>query len=61
MIGRYTRKEIGNVWSLGNKFQTYLDVEIAVCEAYKQLGTISDEILSDIKTKANFSVINPPC
>ena len=56
MIERYTRKEMSHIWSLENKFRTYLDVEIAVCEAYKELGTISDEILSDIKAKANFSI-----
>ena len=56
MIERYTRKEIGKIWSLENKFQTYLDVEIGVCEAYNRLGTISDEILNNIKQKAAFSI-----
>lgn len=56
MIERYTRKEIGEIWSLENKFRTFLDVEIAVCEAYNKLGEISNEILADIKEKANFSV-----
>ncbi|MCR4881166.1 MAG: adenylosuccinate lyase [bacterium] len=56
MIERYTRKEMGNIWSLENKFQTYLDVELAVCEAYSRLGKISDDVLSDIKSKAQFSI-----
>lgn len=56
MIERYTREQMGKIWSLENKFQTYLDVEIAVCEAYNKIGSISDEVLNDIKSKAKFSV-----
>jgi len=56
MIDRYTKKDMGDIWSLKNKFQTYLDVELAVCEAYKQIGKISDDILQDIKLKAKFSI-----
>ena len=36
MIERYTRPEMGSVWELQNKYQTWLDVEIAVCEAWAQ-------------------------
>lgn len=56
MIERYTRNEMGKIWSLENKFQTYLDVELAVCDAYKKLGTLSDEIVKDIKSKAKFNI-----
>ena len=55
MIERYTREEMKAIWSLENKFQTYLDVELAVCDAYAQLGTLSDDIVKDIKSEAKFS------
>ena len=40
MIKRYTRKEMGKLWSLQNEFQTMLNVEIAACEAMAELGEI---------------------
>jgi len=51
MIKRYTREKMGNVWSEVNKFQKWLDVEIAVCEAWNKLGKIPDEALKEIKEK----------
>ncbi len=51
MIKRYTRERMGKVWSEVNKFQKWLDVEIAVCEAWNKLGKIPDEALKEIKEK----------
>lgn len=56
MIERYTLPEMGAVWSLENKFQKWLDVEIAVCEVHADDGTIPAEALAEIKTKAAFTV-----
>jgi adenylosuccinate lyase len=56
MIERYTLPEMGAVWSLENKFQKWLDVEIAVCEVHAEDGTIPREALDEIKAKAAFSV-----
>ena len=56
MIPRYTRPEMGKIWSLENKYQKWLDVELAVCEAWNKLGVIPDEALAKIKEKAAFSV-----
>jgi len=56
MIERYTLPEMGAVWSLANKFQKWLAVEIAVCEVHAEDGTIPREALEDIKAKAAFSV-----
>lgn len=56
MIKRYTLKEMGDIWELENKFQTYLDVEIAVCKAYNALGQIPDDALLEIINKARFSI-----
>src|SRR5688500_15026072 len=56
MIERYTLPEMGAVWSLQNKFQKWLDVEIAVCEVHAEDGTIPSDALEQIKSNATFSV-----
>jgi len=38
MIPRYTLPEMGAIWSEENKFQKWLDVEIAVCEVHAEMG-----------------------
>jgi adenylosuccinate lyase len=56
MISRYTLPEMGAVWSAENKFQKWLEVELAVCEVHAEMGTIPHEALSQIKARAKFSV-----
>jgi len=56
MITRYTLPEMGALWSEQNKFQKWLDVEIAVCEVHAEMGTIPSDALEQIKTRAKFSV-----
>ena len=56
MIERYTLPEMGAVWSLQNKFQKWLDVEVAVCEVHAEDGTIPRDALDEIKSKAAFTV-----
>jgi adenylosuccinate lyase len=56
MIPRYTRPEMAAIWEPENRFQIWLDVEIAACEAWNQLGNIPDEALALIKEKAGFDV-----
>ena len=56
MIERYSREEISHIWDLGVKFDYYLRVELAVCEAYAKLGQIPESALNEIKQKASFSV-----
>lgn len=56
MIHRYTLPEMGAVWSEQNKFQKWLDVEIAVCEVHAERGTIPMDALEQIKKRATFSV-----
>ncbi|GAB6066641.1 adenylosuccinate lyase [Aquifex pyrophilus] len=51
MIERYTRKEMGQIWSEVNKFKKWLDVEIAVCRAWNKLGQIPDDALKKIEEK----------
>jgi len=51
MIERYTLPEMGAVWDEENKFQKWLDVEIAVCEVHAEMGTIPREALEEIRRK----------
>ena len=56
MIDRYSREEMAKIWDLNSKFQYYLDVEIAVAEAYADLGTFPKEDVEKLKQKATFNV-----
>ncbi len=56
MIERYTLPEMGNLWTETYKLQTWLQVEIAVCEAQAELGYIPSEAVEEIKAKANFDI-----
>lgn len=56
MIPRYTRKEMGNIWSEENKFRKWLEVEIAVCDAWAEIGKIPADALKEIKEKADFDI-----
>ncbi len=55
LIERYTLPEMGQLWTDTYKFQTWLQVEIAVCEAQAQLQLIPGEAVEEIKQKATFS------
>lgn len=56
MIDRYSREEMKKIWDLNSKFQYYLDVEIAVAEAYADLGTFPKEDIAELKKKASFNL-----
>ncbi len=56
MIDRYTRPEMGKIWTLENKFRTWLEVEIAICEAWHRLGVIPAQEMEEIRTKADFDL-----
>ena len=56
MIERYSREEMAKIWDLNSKFNYYLQVELAVCDAYAELGTIPKEVAEEIRKKATFSV-----
>jgi len=49
MIERYSRPQMKKVWSDENKFDKWLEVEIAVCDAWAELGTIPREAIPKIK------------
>ena len=54
MIERYTLPEMGEIWTDNYKLKTWLQVEIAVCEAQAELGYTPTEAVDEIKAKANF-------
>lgn len=56
MIDRYTRPEMAKLWTLENKFQKWLDIEIYACEAWSLLGHIPAEDVDKIRQKADFTV-----
>jgi adenylosuccinate lyase len=56
VIERYTNPEMGAVWTEDNKYRKWLEVEIAVCEAWAKLGRIPRTALKRIKAKADFNI-----
>jgi adenylosuccinate lyase len=54
MILRYTRPEMGKIWTLENKYMKWLEVEIAACEAWADLRKIPKDTVKTIKRKARF-------
>ena len=56
MIERYTRPEMGAIWTEENRYRAWLEVEILACEAWAELGEIPWEDVKKIREKASFSV-----
>ena len=56
MIDRYSRNEMAEIWTLESKFQYYLNVEVAVAEAYAELGTFPKDDVEELKRRAKFDV-----
>ena len=56
MIERYETPEIKAIWNDQNRFQKWLDVELAACKAWNEAGKIPDEDYRNIVEKASFSV-----
>ena len=56
MIPRYTRSEMAKIWTEQRKFETWLEIELLVCEAFSKLGEIPAEAVRVIKEKACFDV-----
>ncbi|WP_227396835.1 adenylosuccinate lyase [Jeotgalibacillus aurantiacus] len=56
MIERYTRPEMGAIWTEQNRFEAWLEVEILACEAWAELGDIPKEDVKKIREHASFDV-----
>jgi len=56
MIPRYTRPEMGRIWTEENKFQKWLDVEVATAEVEAEAGLIPKSAARAIRRKGKFEV-----
>ncbi|RIU91307.1 adenylosuccinate lyase [Oceanobacillus picturae] len=56
MIERYTREEMGSIWTEENKFKAWLEVEILACEAWSELGVIPAEDVKKLRENASFDM-----
>lgn len=56
MIERYTRPEMGAIWTEENRFKAWLEVEIVACEAWAELGDIPKEDVVKIRENASFDI-----
>ncbi|MDW8102311.1 MAG: adenylosuccinate lyase [Anaerolineae bacterium] len=54
MLERYARPQMLKIWSLENQYRKWLEVEIAVCEAWAELGIIPFEAVEKIRSRAHF-------
>lgn len=55
MIDRYTRAEMGNIWTDTNRYKAWLEVEILANEAWAELGEIPKEDVKKIRKNASFT------
>jgi adenylosuccinate lyase len=56
LIGRYTRPEMGRVWSEENKFQKWLEVELAATETLAEAGIVPREAAAKLRERARVDV-----
>ena len=55
MLERYTRPEMGKIWSDENKYEAWLKVEIAATNAWSELGEVPQEDAAKIAQNASFT------
>jgi adenylosuccinate lyase len=56
VIERYTRPEMGAVWSERRKLETWLQVELAVVDVLAEQGVVPEEDGATIRDRASFTV-----
>ena len=56
MIPRYTRPEMGRIWSDENKFRTWLEVELAATETLAEAGLVPKSAAKAIRNKGDIDV-----
>ncbi len=56
MIDRYTRPELGAIWSEQRKLETWLEVELAVVQALADEGVLPDSAAAEVREHASFTV-----
>ncbi len=58
MIERYSLPEMSSLWTDEYRFSTWLEVEIAACEAWAKIGKIPEAAVRRIRSRARFSTEN---
>ena len=56
MIDRYTRPEMGRIWSDQHKLETWLQVEVAATRALARHGIVPEADLKQIEERASFDL-----
>jgi adenylosuccinate lyase len=56
MLDRYTRPEMGNIWTEENRFKAWLEVEILACEAWAEIGDIPKDDVAKLRQNASFDI-----
>ena len=56
MISRYTRPEMGRIWSEENRFQKWLDVELAASETLAEAGIVPRGAAQKLRERARIDV-----
>src|SRR6202041_2073800 len=56
LISRYTRPEMGRIWSEENRFQKWLDVELAATETLADAGIVPREAAKKLRERARIDV-----
>ena len=56
MIERYSRKEIAKIWEEKNKYQIWLNIEIAAAQAMEKLKLIPKGVAAVVRKKAKINV-----
>ena len=56
MIERYSRQEMAEIWTEQNQFQAWLDVELAACRAWSEIGKIPAEDVDKLYEHASFDI-----
>ena len=56
MIERYSREEMTRIWTDQNRFQAWLDVELAACKAWSRIGKIPEEDVALLYKNASFDM-----
>jgi adenylosuccinate lyase len=51
MIDRYTRPALARIWSDARRYETWLQVELAVCEAMEAAGQVPAGTAADVRAK----------
>ncbi len=56
MIERYSLPEMAVIWSIEERFRSWLEVELLACEAWSKLGVIPEEDVAEMRRRASFTV-----